>query len=328
MKRLSLALLFIATGITSSADAQLYQQTQPIQQFPIVQPGTVITSPPISAPIVSNPIILGAPIQSTNPFDACQCGSTPGGGECKCKDLHCELKLSSHCKHTRPLYKHPIPCEILGKIPKEKYEVNCEQLKRKFQYLTKVPQIHCTTEVCTEIGKKDLQCIPGCCFSVCVPTTACKTETVECKLVNKMMNLEIWERNDPERGLVYDVDVINDRNPSSEFHAGGMPAKWLVMHCGSKAELSQCFADAKKSDGSLLFTSVKKGTKPKATKADVDIKLVVKKAIVESYLKKEQDKVNESSEKEVQSTDEALSQSTKVIDTETDETETDKSVSS
>ncbi len=113
--------------------------------------------------------------------NACGCGNTHCKGDCDCKYLDCKIHLPN-CKTCRPTCKTPIDCKIVGKIPKVIIEKNCLQKITDFQYIVDVPQVECVTEYCEEIGKKQIQCLPGCCFSVCVPIAKCITETVECKI--------------------------------------------------------------------------------------------------------------------------------------------------
>ncbi len=244
-----------------------------------------------SGPIVSQPMIVVSPQPVTrDPFDACKCGCPPGSpGDCKCKHLDCKIRLSTNCKATKPLKITPINCRVCGKIPKREYSENCLKKICDFYYDTEVPEIHCAIETCTEIGKKSLECLPGCCFSVCVPVKECTTEKVECKLVLKRMPMQLWKRKDEGRD-VFDVYVINDCDENSEFFAGGMPEKWLVIHCGSKQDIMHRFPGALCADGSPMVIS-KKGTKPKATPADVDIELVLDEKKVEEFVKQAAEKI-------------------------------------
>lgn len=152
---------------------------------------------------------------------------------------------------------------------------------KDFEALTDVPQICCVSETCIEIGKKLLQCLPGCCFDVCIPTFQCKSDIIECKMVQKAMPMELWERIDHGQ-TVYDVFVVNNRDPNSNFHAGGMPAKWVVMHCGTKAHVQSRFPG--------LLAKAGKGAKPQSTPADVEISLVVDEKKMNDYFRSENEK--------------------------------------
>jgi len=248
--------------------------------------------PVLQNPVYQQPIYQQQIIQSPthfvpgNPFDACDCGNNPGNPrDCKCKNLNCKITLCPGCKTVRPLHKTQINCNVFGKIPRHTIERNCLKKVCDFQYATEVPQVHCTREICVEIAKKALPCLPGCWFDVCVPAYECKTETVECKLVPKTMPMELWERR--ENGQVkYDVYVINNRDPNSPFHAGGMPSKWLILHCGSKAHLRLRFPGAICTDGKPFpFAKATRGAKPTATPADVNIQLIVDKKKIEAFKK-------------------------------------------
>jgi hypothetical protein len=241
-----------------------------------------------SSPVISEHVIYSTPVVTTqvtvptvNPLSICNCGGNSTTG-CDCRNLNCQITLPP-CKTSGPTVKKPIGTDIVGKIPKFDVNTDCQKLLYEFEYPTDVPQIHCTTETCTEIGKKNITCVPGCSFSVCVPINDCTKQTVECKLVKKVMKMQIWQRNDPRLGVAYDVYVSNDTDPSSAYHAGGMPAKWLVVHCATPAQIKSKFPDAKKSDGTPLVYGVGKDAKSVATDADVDLRLVID----EEQLKKE-----------------------------------------
>ena len=103
------------------------------------------------------------------------------------------------------------------------------------------------------------------------------------------MNLELWERQDPVQGTVYDAYVINNPGP---MQAGGMPEKWLTVHCGSKEQIRAKYPNSKKSDGTPLFTAAE-GTKPQETDADVPISLVMDKAAVEKFIEDAQKESDE-----------------------------------
>lgn len=263
VKRLCLVTAFMMAS--STAFAQVYY-----------------SSPIVSEQVIySTPVITSQPAQVANPLSICNCGGTSSTG-CDCKNLNCQITLPP-CKTSGPTIKKPIGTDIVGTIPKIDVNTDCQKLLYEFEYPTDVPQIHCTTETCTEIGKKSINCVPGCSFSVCVPINDCTKQTVECKLVQKVMKMQIWERIDPVLNKAYDVYVINDSNPSSSFHAGGMPAKWLVVHCATPGQIRSKFPDAKKTDGTPLVYGAGKGAKSEATEADVDIRLVID----EEQIKKE-----------------------------------------
>ncbi len=227
----------------------------------------------ISAPVMH--FATPAPVAS-NPFSACSGGCIPGNPtDCNCKNLDCKICLPYNCKKSKQLHAETIPCKTCGLIPQKNYNADCAQKVCDFQYETEVPEVHCVAETCTEIGKRSIECMPGCHFTVCVPVKKCTAKTVECKLAPKSMPMELWKRQQGNQ-TVYDVYVINDCNPDSNFHAGGMPEKWLIMHCGSAQDITNRFPGAICNDGKPLVVS-KKGAKPKATPADVDIKLVMDK---------------------------------------------------
>jgi len=178
----------------------------------------------------------------------------------------------------------PIPCEVFGKVPKRTVETSCTNKICSFEAPTDVPEVQCVTDYCTEIGKKLLQCMPGCCFSVCVPKSKCKTEKVECKLVSKQMRMEVWSRQKNGR-LVYDVYVINEKDPASAFHAGGMPARWLILHCASEENFKSRFPGIDINSGARLG-KVDKDAKPESTPADVKIELITDKEKIKEHMGK------------------------------------------
>jgi len=98
------------------------------------------------------------------------------------------------------------------------------------------------------------------------------------------MKMELWQRKSKKLGkLVFDVYVINDPDETSPYHAGGMPEKWLIVHCATADEIKRRFPNSTRADGSPLVKSAK-GAKPIASDADVDIKLVIDKAMVEEFV--------------------------------------------
>ncbi len=236
----------------------------------------------------AQPAYLPAPsfapqIQTVDPFSACNCNpSTPG--DCKCKNLDCKLRLPHNCKVVRGPHKTPIPCTVYGKVPKRSVKSSCTQKLFGFEFETEVPEVHCVTDYCNEIGKRTLQCMPGCCFSVCVPIFECTTEKVECKLVTKRMRMELWSRQEGQ-SVVYDVYVINEKDPASAFHAGGMPARWLILHCASPTHFNSRFPGIDINTGARLG-NVDKESKPKATPADVKIELITDKDEIEKHIGK------------------------------------------
>ena len=257
----------------------------------ILNPGErIISWGPIQsapAPVYHSPPVVQT--HSVDPVTACCGGSVTG--DCKCKHLHCELKLHPpHCKKTGPTTKTPIYIKILGKIPKDEQNYDCYELIKDFNYDTLVPTILCTTTKCVEIGTKTLQCEvegcrPGCSFTVCIPVKNCVTKTVECKLVKKPMPHKIFKRTDPNDHpkVSYDVYVINNADENSPYHAGGMPERWLVMHCATKEQVQAKFPN-------MLAKNQGKNVKPKATTADVGIELLVKKELVKQFVEAAKEK--------------------------------------
>ena len=96
------------------------------------------------------------------------------------------------------------------------------------------------------------------------------------------MKMELWRRQDPVKGTVYDVYVIN----VAPNIAGGMPERWLILHCATKDQFRQRFPNARRADGSPLVKNAPKDAKPQKTTADVSIELTVKQALVEHYVRK------------------------------------------
>jgi len=247
--------------------------------------GAYFPMPVYSQPVYASPTSVVTNIAKTDPFAACKCGCDPSTpGDCKCKNLDCKLRLPDNCKVVRGPHKTLIPCDVYGKVPKRTVETSCTQKLFAFEFPTDVPEVHCVTDYCTEIGKKILQCIPGCCFSVCVPKAKCKTEKVECKLASKLMRMELWSRQEGQR-LVYDVYVVNDKDPASAFHAGGMPARWLILHCASPENFNSRFPGIDINTGASLG-ALDQDAKPEATPADVKIELITDKETIKEHVGK------------------------------------------
>ena len=246
-------------------------------------------------PIYQQPVLVAPAVPSVvagvrSPLAACNCNPT-NPGDCKCKDLDCKIRLPHNCKTSKPTKKTPVPCTIYGKIPVCTECLDCLSKVCDFNAETDVPQIHCTEEKCVEIGKKLVECLPGCCFSVCVPTYKCYTQSVECKLGKKVMPMQLWCRTEDNKKL-YDVYVINNPDPKSAVHAGGMPAKWLIMHCGTENNVNTRFPGILQTGGLSLGDQ-----KSQATSADVKVTLVVDQEAVEKYVD-ELDSTKERSQKE------------------------------
>ena len=221
------------------------------------------------------------PTKPADPREICGCGNTPSTGDCQCKNLKCELK-KLHCnKIVDRDVTHLDPPEIYGKIPRRNVDKNCLELVCEFYAKTKVPEIHCVTEECNEIGKRKYECFEGCYFQLCIPVKECTTVSVECKLVEQNMLMRLMRRFDKGR-IVYDVYVINNSDPNSGFQAGGMPAEWLIMHCASAADIKRRFPDTTCKNGEPL---VQVGKGDKLTEdAEVDIALIFDKEKIEEYM--------------------------------------------
>ncbi len=86
------------------------------------------------------------------------------------------------------------------------------------------------------------------CFSVCVPVKQCVTQSGKCKRVPKLMPVELWQRELDGR-LVYDVYIINSPDVNSNFDAGGMPAKWVILHCETLDDVEKRFPGAVSTGG-------------------------------------------------------------------------------
>jgi len=249
--------------------------------------GAFFPPPAYGQPVYLPPTAVVPNIVPTDPFSACKCGCDPSSpGDCKCKCLDCKVRLPQNCKIMRGPHKTPIPCTVFGKVPKRTVKSCCTEKRCDFEYGTEVPEIHCVTDYCNEIGKRTLQCMPGCCFSVCVPLFECTTEKVECKLTLKPMKMELWTRRDDRTGqTVFDVYVINQKDPNSPYHAGGMPARWLILHCGSQTDFNNRFPGIDSNTGGSLG-KLDKDAKPEATPADVKIELITDKKEIKKHMDK------------------------------------------
>lgn len=286
----------VVLGSQDSASSQEYYLGEIIHNGPIYST-PVYPSAPVYQP---TPVYQSAPVYQSLPSGhatidpIAACCDCPTSGDCKCKDLNCTLKLwPPNCKKSGPTTKTPIRCEIVGKIPKDSDDIDCHELVKEFQYDTLVPRIACNTFTCREIGTKTIQCEvdecrPGCGFKVCIPIKKCVTKSVECKLVYQSMKHRVFLRTDPKDSKTpsFDVFVINDPAPGAPGHAGGMPREWLVMHCGSRANIQSRFPG-------MIAMNKGKDVKPKATPADVGIELFVKKELIKEILQTARDKASE-----------------------------------
>ncbi|WDQ16645.1 hypothetical protein [Rhodopirellula sp. P2] len=96
------------------------------------------------------------------------------------------------------------------------------------------------------------------------------------------MRMKIQRRQEDNR-TVYDVYVINDPDANSPFHAGGMPATWLILHCATAEQVRAELPNATKQDGSPIVKSSSKNASPPNAKANVNIEVVVKESILKEY---------------------------------------------
>ncbi|WP_345688000.1 hypothetical protein [Novipirellula caenicola] len=179
--------------------------------------------------------------------------------------------MSHHCDR-RTCSKTPIHVKIIGRIPRIDEETNCYVTKIDFQAPTKVPYVISKTHRCVEIGKRAITCLPGCTFSLCVPINECCENVLTCELRNKTMNLRAWKRNNG----TYDVYVLNQA--SGPFSAGGMPEKWLVMHCATKSQVESKFPEVQVTarDGKPVSERVVLNRRvPQSTSADTEMEFVV-----------------------------------------------------
>ncbi|WP_144056792.1 hypothetical protein [Rhodopirellula europaea] len=94
--------------------------------------------------------------------------------------------------------------------------------------------------------------------------------------------MKIYRRKEGNR-TVYDVYVINDPDPNSPFHAGGMPAKWLILHCATAEQVRAQLPNATKQDGTPIVKSSTKGKSTPNEDANVNIEMVVKESILKEY---------------------------------------------
>jgi len=102
------------------------------------------------------------------------------------------------------------------------------------------------------------------------------------------MPMELWKRMEDGKTR-YDVHVMNNADPQSQDHAGGMPAKWLIMHCGTAEQFLSKFPGAVCSNGNPILgaKATKEKAEPKATTADVELKLVVDQDKLAEYFEQE-----------------------------------------
>lgn len=288
------AATILSTTFATDTFGQYHTRSVIVRSHP-VQSQPIHTSPVYATPSLqhgthSPPVVTSS---APDPLSVCDCDGT-STGPCNCKNLHCKIVLP-HCKTSGPTTKTPIKCDIYGTIPKINHDINCYDWEFDFQHETDVPQIWCTIERCVEIGKKDIQCVPGCSFKVCVPINDCEKKTVECRLVPQPMQMKIYRRKEGNR-TVYDVFVINDPDPNSPFHAGGMPAKWLILHCATAEQVRARLPNATKQDGTPIVKSSTKGNSTPNEDANVNIEILVKESILKEYANKLQEESAEKSE--------------------------------
>ena len=282
--------LGISFLLMSHADAQHYGGHVIIHPQPSCQIHPIYPAPPIHHPILppSCSHCGHYPCTCHHHPPCSHCGHYPctchhhnpcshcGHSPCNCDCNHCldcEIRLSHHCDR-RTCSKTPIPFNIIGHIPKINEETNCYVTKIDFQAPTKVPYVICKTHRCVEIGKRAITCLPGCTFSLCVPIAECCETVLTCELRDKMMKLRAWKRDNGS----YDVYVLNEA--SGAFSAGGMPEKWLVMHCASKAQVESKFPSVQVTarDGKPVSQRVVMTPhRSKPTTADTEMELVISK---------------------------------------------------
>lgn len=301
-----LSLGLFTASMSSQSHAQYRSRSVIIHSRPVypshVQP--VYSAPATtyhSAPVTRSNVVT---TRAVDPLSVCDCGGTTTG-TCDCKNLNCEIRLPHNCKTVGPTKTTPIDCDIYGTIPKMNDDIHCYDWELDFQHVTKVPQVWCTTEKCVEIGKKTLECVPGCSFSVCIPINNCEKKTVECRLVDQLMNMVIKRRLENNQS-VYDVYVINDKNPSSQYHAGGMPGEWLILHCASAAQVRSRLPNAKKADGTPLVKKSQGHVEPQPTEADVDIQMIVEQSLLKEYSEQvTADEANKTSDEDLEESPDA-----------------------
>ena len=255
--------ILAAWAITPNLSAQTYAFPQPVIGTPVVPPQIMVNQIPMTTGSACTP-------QTCAP----SCGFPAGDCNCKQCNKNCEPRLCSpFCRTLLKRDKRPLSCEIVGKIPLHRSEGNCRSLYFEGVVTTKVPQVHCTNNVCVEIGTKLIKCLENCFFEVCIPVAECCESAKECKLVDKPMKVRVYKREDPRFGTVFDVHVINDVDPASNFHAGGMPKEWVILSCATIDQLKSKCPQVSKLDGTKLFDTVA-DAKSEPTEADTDIRLV------------------------------------------------------
>lgn len=252
------ASVFLVIAVAPIASAQTYYRQRvvhPTQNYTVVTP---------SAPVAP------AAQPCSKPTDPC---NTPSNKPCNCECkvcLDCEIKLPDNCckKECTP---KPLYVEVLGKIPTVHENTNCYVHVVPFEYEVKVPTIVCWTRTCTEISKRSFECIPGCSFELCVPINECEEKVVKCELRNRKMRLEAKKR---DNGL-WDVYVLNDVDPASAYHAGGMPKIWLTLHCATLDKVKATYPNV--TIASVETKDANSKVAADDTKSlDTDIQLVIK----------------------------------------------------
>lgn len=260
--------------------------------------GTVIYSGEVvyqSAPytVVQSPTV----VVHSKPNDPCNvCNSTQKPCNCNCKLCYdCEIKLPPNCCKTN-CTTTPVNLQVYGSIDVLNEDLDCYVKRYEFEALTKVPYIVCQTKKCVEVSKKSYECIPGCSFQLCVPINECHEKTVKCDLRDKRMKLVAYLRDTG----TYDVYVINE--PSGQYHAGGMPEKWIVLHCASQTQVRAKFPDAvlssvhKLSDTERLAAKLPVLDNPDAeVPVSIDVNIdELEKVLVEKSVEKSVDAANQS----------------------------------
>lgn len=266
-----LTFVIVAGFACPDVSAQVFRgrviRSQPVYSAPqrVIHHSQVVhQSHPIATQHVTQPATSVVP----------DCGCAAGGDihapckndkcDCDCKHLHCEIRMTNHC-YKEQCTKDPLENKPMGKIDVRNYDTHCYGPPTDFKADTRVPVIICKTEKCVEIGKQDYDCLPGCKFTLCVPINDCLKKTITCELVEQEMMMRVFARS--QNGVVtYDVYVLNQ--PSGPHSAGGMPAKWVLMHCATWAQVEKRFPGVAKPAQASLKTTAKGIVLQEATKAN------------------------------------------------------------
>jgi hypothetical protein len=83
----------------------------------------------------------------------------------------------------------------------------------------------------------------------------------------------------------WDIYVLNDVNPGSAYHAGGMPKVWLVYHCITAEAVRKAFPDVTVANNEpAKDVKIVSRSEPAPKQLDTEIKLQVSQKELEASM--------------------------------------------